>query len=233
MNNPYTILGINQNATNEEIEKARKEQLKLKCSIDQNAKDENGEYLSDVINKAADNLLNKERRKEIDERLNNANLPAIYSSSQLPQQVILTSINNELIEKQNKIVLKKSFFDKKVECKRLFIGVLSNNSCVFFIERTDDDFYLNEYFTDKNVTHSFKGYNRPWSFSKFFDVDGLLAFAYPAYQVIPNELIKNGKISENTLRSMLPILQEVLINNNDELDRLFKEEQEKVKVRKE
>ena len=53
-----------------------------------------------------------------------------------------------------------------------------------------------------------------------------MTFVYPAYQVIPNELIKNGKISETTLSAILPILQEVLNNNSNEFNQVFSEEQE-------
>lgn len=234
MNNPYIILDINQDATDEEIEKARKRELKSKCSIDQNAKDENDEYLSDVINQAADNLLNKERRREIDEKLDSIkNVPAIYSFSQPPSSIILTSISNEILKNKSKIDLKKIFFDKKVKCHSLYFGILSNNSCIFLKEEpddeVDDEYYLCEYFTEKCVTTNYKNDECPWDNSKVFDVDGLLAFAYPAYQVIPNELIKNGKISDTALRTILPILEEVLRNNIDEFNKLFSEEQQEKK----
>lgn len=238
MKNPYIILDINENATDEEIEIARKRQLKLQCSMDENRKDENGEYLSNVINQAANDLLNKERRKEIDEKLNSKskNLPAISTTScQYPSQVILTSINNQLMKPENKLVIKRSFFDRKIKCKNLFIGVLNNDDCIYLVEdydKDEDDYYLREYFTRKSVTVGFDISKCPWDKAKVFDVDGLLAFAYPAYQVLPNSIIRNGKVSDSILRSIYPILQEVLKNNIDELQQLFNKEQNKVNVRK-
>lgn len=237
MNNPYEILNISESATNLEIENARRRQLKLKCSIDENLKDEKGEYLSDIINKAADSLLDPDERRKIDDELNSKNVPSLTSDSdkQLPS-VILTSINDELIKNNNKIIIKKKLFGKKVICKNLFIGILSSGVCIYLVEdyyykgdNLEKYFHLREYFSKRSVTSvNFKGNQCPWNEAKVFIVDGLLAIAFPAYQVLPNMIINNGKISEDTLRKIFPIVQNSVAKNFQCYQKLFDEEKNKV-----
>lgn len=64
MQNPYTILGIGQDASNQEIEQARKYQLMMQCEMDPNKKNENGEYIQEVINQAAKDLLDSKKEKK-------------------------------------------------------------------------------------------------------------------------------------------------------------------------
>lgn len=237
MNNPYEILNISSSATNEEIENARKRQLKLKCSIDENAKNEKGEYLSHVINEAADSLLDPDERRKIDEKLNIKSVPSLRldSNKQLPS-VILTSINDELIKNNDKIVIKKRFFGKKVECRNLYIGVLNSGSCIYLVEdyyykgdNLEKYYHLREYFSKRSVTSiNFKCNQCPWNQAKVFIVDGLLAVAFPVYQVLPNTIINNGKISEDTLRKIFPIIQDSVSKNYSCYQKLFEEEKNKV-----
>lgn len=236
MNNPYEILNISSSATNEEIENARKRQLKLKCSIDENAKNEKGEYLSHVINEAADRLLDPDVRRKIDEELNSKNVPSLTSDSdKLLPSVMLTSINDELIKNNDKIIIKKKLFGKKVICKNLFIGILSNGSCIYLIEGTyyDDNnhqtYYFKEYFTKRCiVSKTFEAGSCPWENAQIFEADGLLAIAFPVYQVLPNNIIYNGKVSEDTLRKIFPIIHDTVTKNSQYYQKLFEEEKNKV-----
>jgi len=238
MDNPYVVLNIHQSVTNDEIEKARKTQLKKQCGDDQNIKNEDGEYLSNIINQAADDLLNPEKRKEIDEKLSNKNVPDIYRSPSKLLNVVLTGINSEVMSSEHKIKLNRSIFDKKVRCNKLFVGVSGNIDCIYLIEdyyynnEVEKRWYLREYFSKRSVTYGFKCGDCPWDKLEVFNANGLLALAFPAYQVIPNSLMKNGKISENALREIFPIIQKSIKSNATQLTQLFEEEQEKVKVYK-
>lgn len=238
MDNPYVVLNVHQSATNDEIEKARKTQLKEQCGIDQNIKNENGEYLSHVINQAADDLLNSEKRKEIDEKLSNKNVPDLYRSPDNLLNFVLTSINSEVMSRENKIKLNRFLFSRKIECNKLFIGVLNNGDCIYLIEdfwyggENEKRWYLYEYFSRRQVTTGRKDQNCPWDKLEVFKVDGLLALAFPAYQVLPNSLMINGKISENALREILPIIQKSIKSNANQIQQLFETEQEKIKVYK-
>lgn len=237
MNNPYEILNISSNATNEEIENARKSGLKLNAFIDENAKDEKGEYLSDIINKAADSLLDPDERRKIDEELNSKNVPSLTSDSdKLLPSVMLTSINDELIKNNDKIIIKKKLFEKKVICKNLFIGILSNGVCIYLVEdhyyegdNLEEYFHLREYFSKRSVTSvNFKSNQCPWNKAEVFIVDGLLAIAFPVYQVLPNNIIYNGKVSEDTLRKIFPIIHDTVTKNSQYYQKLFEEEKDKV-----
>lgn len=231
MKNPYIILEIKENATSEEIEQARKRQLKLQCGLDENKKNEEGEYLQEVINRAADDLLEPTRRKEIDESLK-TQLPVSYDSTyQPPASIILTKINQELIEKTSQITLEGQSQSKKIKCNELFIVAFNNYSWVYAKEKWIlFGSYLQEYFTKTDLTE-LESYS-PWTYGEVFKSRGLLATAYPAYQILPYSIIQDGEVTEDVLRTIHPIIQTVTNNNREILDRLFQEAEEKVKNKK-
>lgn len=66
MNNPYTMLGVRQTATDSEIREALKQKIKLYCSGDESRKNSDGEYLREIFTNAAKSLLDKESRAKID-----------------------------------------------------------------------------------------------------------------------------------------------------------------------
>ena len=66
MNNPYTMLGVRQTATDSEIKEALKQKIKLYCSRDESRKNSDGEYLREIFTNAAKSLLDKEARAKID-----------------------------------------------------------------------------------------------------------------------------------------------------------------------
>lgn len=66
MNNPYTMLGVRQTATDSEIREALKQKIKLYCSGDESRKNSDGEYLREIFTNAAKSLLDKEARAKID-----------------------------------------------------------------------------------------------------------------------------------------------------------------------
>jgi len=226
--NPYEILGIKQNATSEQIEEARKKQLKDQCGEDINKKNENGEYVSGLINRAASDLLDSVKRKEIDEKIGIVHsLPILYdSSNQLPSQVVLTQINHELITQMPQIQFSRRAFDKKTKCKKLYLVVLDNGSFLYTVEKiaSSDKYWLHEYFTDRTVSdQGFEECKCPWDYLEVFECDGMLSIAYPAYQILPITLIKNRRVSDSTLRAIHPVIQEIVSNIRKETSKLFEE----------
>ncbi len=226
MRNPYEILEIGKDATDEEIESARKYQLLVQCGNDVNKKDENGEYIQEVINEAAANLLNPEKRKEIDEKIGKGiNYLVPYDSSlQLPSQIVLTKINHELVEQVPKIQLKRSTFEKKVKLSKFFLTVLENHSFIYTVEKDDlKEYWLYEYFTDRDTSNGFKSGKCPWDNFEVFTCDGILGIAYPAYRVFPISIIEKKRISDSTLRAIHPIIQKAVYNMGEEISELFEE----------
>ncbi len=233
MKNPYVILNIKSDATNEEIELARKKQLMLQCGVDNNIKNEEGEYLQQVINEAANDLLDPQKRKVIDEKLPNKS-PIIYNSTYLSLASIhLTKINQGLIEEVQKVKLEKKFFDKRASVRKLFLFVLENHYIGYAEEEKYPDGYgLCEYFSKRFLTNDYVVGNCPWDYLQIFQVDGLLTIAYPAYQILPISVIQNEMVTDTILRQIYPILQRVVSKNIEELDLLFQQEHEKEKVKK-
>ena len=62
-NNPYEILDISQNATDEQIEQARKHQLKVQCGENINKRNKDGYYVAALISQAASDLLDSVKKK--------------------------------------------------------------------------------------------------------------------------------------------------------------------------
>lgn len=235
MRNPYLVLNIKQDATNEEIEFARRYQLKLQCGVDANKKNEKGEYLQEIIDKAANDLLDSEKRKAIDEELSNKPL-VVYNSTYLPPvQTVLTKINQELISELQNVKLEKTSCDsdKKVKVKNLYIFVLENHYIGYskvkrnFLTGTNK---FIEYFTGKKIVEELNW--NPWDCAKIFKANGFLTMASPAYQMLPNAAIQNGRVTDSFLRQIHPILQKVTSNNLEEIDFMFQQEHENEKVKK-
>lgn len=228
MKNPYTILEIRQDATDNEIEQARKYQLMIQCGMDINKKNEDGEYIQEVINQAAKDLLDPEKRKEIDEKIiKSIDLPIPYDSSkQLPSQIILTKINYELITQVPQIKFIKKVFDKKTKGKKLYVVILENSSFQYAVEKlsSHDKYWLDEYFTGKTLSDKgFKDRECPWDKLEVFECDSILAIAYPAYQILPISVVKNGRVADSVLRAIYPIIQTSVQNMSKETSKLFED----------
>lgn len=56
--------------------------------------------------------------------------------------------------------------------------------------------------------------------------------ACPAYQLLPNFVIQNGRVTDSLLRQIYPILEKVTRNNVEAIDSMFQQEHEKEKVKK-
>ena len=235
MKNPYMILGIRQDATNEQIEQARKYQLIFQCEANLNKKNEDGEYIQEVINQAADDLLNPEKRKEIDKEIGKiANFPVPYDSSfQSPSQIVLTKINHELIAQVPKIQLKRNIFEKKAKLGKFFLIILDNSSFLYAQEKIiSNRCLLYEYFTGRRATYGFELGKCPWDDFKVFLCDGIPAIAYPAYRIFPISIIKNERIPDSTLRAIHPVIHTTVHNMKEEISELFKEYKVKSKGKK-
>lgn len=233
MKNPYTILGIRQDATDNEIEQARKYQLMLQCGMDVNKQSEDGEYIQEVINQAAKDLLDSEKRKEIDEKISKSiNFPIPYDSSkQLPSQIVLTKINYELITQVPQIRFIKKVFDTK--CKKLYLVILENSSFLYATEKSaNDKYYLSEYFTGRVVTGGYVERNCPWDKLEIFECDSIPAIAYPSYQILPISVIKNERVTDSTLRAIYPVIQTSVQNMRKETSKLFEDYKVKSKDKK-
>jgi len=232
LKNPYQILEIEQNATNKQIELARKHQLKTKCGVDENRKNEEGEYLQEVINQAAEDLLNPEKRKEIDEKLNKKlDVPILRQSiDSVNAQIVITTINRELVEKMPQMKFEKRIFSKKVKCDHLFLIVLENSGCLFAREKhSNDKWWLHEFFTDRFVTDGFEAGDCPWDQFEVFECDGIPAIAYPSYQILPISIIRNQRVRENALRNTYPVIQNSVIQMESKISQLFEEAKVKTK----
>lgn len=163
------------------------------------------------------------------------NLPTHYDSSkQLPSQIVLTKINYELIIQMPQIRFVRKVFDKKTKCKKLYIVVLENSSVLYAVEMIKkgdplaNNYWLNEYFTDKTVSDEFESYKSscdicPWNNLEVFECDGIPAIAFPSYQILPISVIKNGCVTDSTLRAIHPVIQVVVQNMRKEIFELFEE----------
>ena len=146
----------------------------------------------------------------------------------------ISKINEEFVRQIPPAKLTRKFFAKKVKCKDLFIVVSSDYNVVYATQNCDaeEKCYLSEYFTKTYITWSYACDECPWDRAQVFDSLGLLAYAYPAYQLLPLSIIQDGKVTEEMLRVLHPIIKEAFCNQKEDLSKYFVEEQVNQKVKK-
>ena len=119
MTNPYIILGIKETATNAEIKEALKKQINTYCGLDDNAKDINGYYLKESFYEAANSLLDKEKRKQID--LDISKIKTNHELAAVHDDIYVTYINNEYIKMKINFHKNESLENvKKISSRHLY-----------------------------------------------------------------------------------------------------------------
>ncbi len=252
--NPYELLQISQTATNQEINEAFLKQVYLFCGNDSNQKNEAGDYLLSQYLEARKQLLDCEKRKKIDQELQEKKkmLPSTKERFEEKKNWMITSINQSIFETEEKTTFSFPLWDKKVELEgKFFVIVETGNVMItyaklfYHADRTYCE--LREFFSNQDIMglsydlgdHPATGKIMPWE-KVVFRIGNYKeqAVAFPLYQVVPLKFIRNGKTKESVLRRICESMSNFYQKNPSSLQELFEaalqeqEEYEK-RVRKE
>ena len=229
MTNPYIILGIKETATNAEIKEALKKQINTYCGLDDNAKDINGDYLKESFYEAANSLLDKEKRKQIDldisEIKTNHELAVVHDD-----KIYVTYINNEYIKMKISFHKYESLENvKKVSSRYLYTLFGADGSVLIANEFSSSYFFgtkfryqLRDVFTDQYLTNWIK--NCPWDHVQTFDLlGGVPTMAIIGSKIIPVDIIDdNGYVSKENLAILKKYLVEYCHNHPETFEKVFK-----------
>lgn len=249
MTNAYQILGVDHNATEEEIKEAFRKKVMDVCDKEGNQKLDNGEYYIDVLVKARDVLLNKEKREELDysldqyhntemmitDGINNFALQLRRKQLEVKKEYLATIIKKE-IEKKNqlnypkrKIKAATGFFNReRVPLEDVFGALFSDNTFGFY--------WKLETLMNPEITHCITHNGLPTlkrdntkipnenSSNHLRTEYSNLVCTIPAFRIIPVSLIKNKSISLKELQEIETWIQLLLTNNPSLTKSLFEAE---------
>ena len=235
--NPYTLLGVNEDSTAEEIKKAYLRCKKLYCNYDSN--ESNAFYLNEMFKEAATTLLKDKKTKKTNSKSKDVQEeePRFYMTIE-EKQYIITSLNREVIAKQDQLGQTKEVFDLGISTKNLYALIGEDNSFMFadeVISRTYDTIgyvYLRNVLTKQTLTTVYKEDDLPWFKGDIFKVSGTNSAAMMASKFIPEELIKNGKITSANLKKLSNIMKTYMVENKDFVEKIFTIEEPNQKTKK-
>lgn len=137
MNNPYVILGIKESATDSEIRMALKRQINTYCSMsNESKKNSDGDYLQQIFVQAARDLLDKNKRREIDEYLKSEREKYAIKKYSCKNQTksdkkdFTNNSKTEVIKRKENIEKKEN--EKKFDVSKLQICVYDKKSIGLF-----------------------------------------------------------------------------------------------------
>lgn len=228
MTNPYIILGIKETATNAEIKEALKKQINTYCGLDDNAKDINGYYLKESFYEAANSLLDKEKRKQID--LDISKIKTNHELAAVHDDIYVTYINNEYIKMKINFHKNESLENvKKISSRHLYTLFGADGSVLIANEFISSYFFgtkiryqLRDVFTDQYLTNWIK--NCPWDHVQTFDLlGGVPTMAIIGSKIIPVDIIDdNGFVSRVNLAILKKYLVEYCRNHPETFEKVFK-----------
>lgn len=137
MNNPYVILGIKESATDSEIRMALKRQINTYCSMsNESKKNSDGDYLQQIFVQAARDLIDKNKRREIDEYLKSEREKYAIKKYSCKNQTksdkkdFTNNSKTEVIKRKENIEKKEN--EKKFDVSKLQICVYDKKSIGLF-----------------------------------------------------------------------------------------------------
>lgn len=244
--NSFEVFHLKEDATDEEIKEAFKLHIDMFCGKDGNKKNVDGEYLLKIYHEHYKKLMDKEEKARMIEELrqrknnpcNNSNKNAlmVLKTQEEKQNYIITSINNEIIERYSKNESKTSFSLKKINFKKVslkntYVVVGQDNSLLFAdlvykgyanVKRKDkkeeaDLYSLENCFFKQDILSTGEAgwpyFALPWDQGQVFKVNGILSIAFLASKIFPSSLVYNGKIKESDFRLVYDIILKYLKNN--------------------
>jgi len=260
---PFDVFHIDENATDEEIKAAFKFHVDMYCGEDGNKQNRDGEYLINIYHEHFKRLMDKEEREKLIEarklrRTNSTDitLPDSYETAlvvsknfQEKQKYMITSMNQEIIQRYSEIEPKRTFSLKKHSLKNTYIVVGEDCSLLFSNKRggtyidakrensetgkkevlKDAEHYtLYECFTGQNIFGAvcFPWFNLPWSDGKIFWVQGVKSIAFLASKIFPPALIHHRKVRDCDFRQTYDIIFRYLNQNSDYVASLFEDADE-------
>lgn len=247
INNPYTILEIDESATEQEIKDATMVQIRKYCRKEENGADE--EYLKKIFFQAARKLLNPEKRAEIDaelreERSKNELVPVITETSLVKMEGDEVSIivDEHKIKFFNTGILLKNlkldrsrFYERKIDLSNIRAIIGEDSSFMFTYEYVvdspnkdeEDAWYgLENVFTGENcfgMDTIFSWEGRPYIDGQVFEVDGVKSISMMGSKFIPVDLIKNGRISISNLQKISSYMSNYFADNQQVTQAIFGE----------
>ena len=246
MYNPYVILNVKENATNEEIDDAYVKRLK-EYNYDENAKDKNGNYEIQKLKQAHDDLINEDRRKEIDEELKNnrEDYSLVPTDKTKNKQSRNVYINNEYVN--GRITLnKKNIFSKKIKISEVYAVLTEDDYFTFAKEYNKkpitsaihetglfDMFFLCDIAKIRYSEYENSPY-LPWHYpNQVIDTTKhVSAITYFADKFVPYALIDKGCVYKEDLISIIRYVNEYLKQHKGEIKEQIEEMKKNTEIEK-
>ena len=226
--NPYILLGISRDASRSDILEALKYKTQIFCSSEDKI---NNEYYQKLFYDAAEQLLNPETRKIVDENLQtlmeNKNydskieLPYYYDYFDRSKSEFITYINHEIFD--NKLLTRFELMNRypshgQFGLEYMYSVVGLDKSFLFAFAR---DGLLSDVFTRQIIAEN--EYDEPWKTGDIFKIRGINSLSIPVSKVVPNFLINSqGYILENDLKNLRNSISYAIKENPDVVDGMFK-----------